>query len=131
MIYASASLRIMGLFKPASITAVLGLTPSHVHRKGDLNILKKPYPHDMWSLGSGLDKISPLNDHLVRISMQLHGKHDALRSLKDNATIDLFCGLTCMEQAGFGLTSEALKLITDLEINIEFSLVLFEGEPND
>jgi hypothetical protein len=128
MIYASAGLRISGDFDPTSITASLGLMPTLTHRRGEIDALGKPYVNDLWLLKSDLEDSEPLEKHILWIAKQCAGKHDILRPLKENHSIDIFCGLTSFEQGGFRLSSKALSFFAELGIDLEVSLILFEDD---
>ena len=101
------------------ISRALGLNPTHSHRAGDVGMLAKTYPHDMWQLDSPLTAAEP-EEHLKWLRSKLHPNYDYIRSLKGRADIYIYCGYSCEgEQGGFSLTPEALSLFTELGIVME------------
>jgi hypothetical protein len=110
------------------ISRILNITPTHTHRVGELNVIGKPFPHDMWQLGTPLSGAESLDTHLRWLGDNLNPHYEFIRSLKANAEIYVYCGVNCdSDQCGFGLTSEALSIFTELGIKMEVT-VLFDSE---
>jgi Domain of unknown function (DUF4279) len=106
------------------ISQALGLTPTHAHRRGELNMIGRPFPHDMWMLNSGLSDAEPLDAHLKWLIETLGPHYDLIRSLKSNAEISIYCGLNCEnDQCGFSLTTDALTIFTELGIPMEVTIL--------
>jgi hypothetical protein len=100
---AHASFRIFAdALDPSEVTRVLLLPPDHVHRKGDLRILRSKSgkvlqnpPHDMgmWSMSSKSQVNSPrLHIHLEWILGQIEPKSRELTELQTHdVRMDIFC----------------------------------------
>lgn len=69
----SATLRIFGEMADLDeITATLGLSPTHAHRRGDRRALQaQPFEHDMWSYTAPVLKDRPLDVHLHSLWTQI------------------------------------------------------------
>jgi hypothetical protein len=106
------------------ISSALGLSPTHVHRLGEANMIGKPFPHDMWMLNSGLHDRESLDAHLKWLIEKLTPHYDFIRFLKSNAELTIYCGLNCNnDQCGFSLTPEALSIFTELGIPMEVTIL--------
>lgn len=107
-----------------AISRAIGIAPTHTHRKGELSKLKKPLPHDMWSLTSPLDRKEPLDMHLRWLGSQLEPYYEFIKSLKAAADVYITCGYTTdREQCGFSLSPEALAIFTRLGISMEVNIL--------
>jgi hypothetical protein len=108
-----------------AISRTLDIVPSHTHRVGDLSRAKKILPHDMWRLTSPpTGPEESIDAHLKWLAEKLKPHYDFIRSLKNHAEIYIFCGYTIdTEQSGFSLSSEALALVTDIGISMDFSIL--------
>ena len=69
----SASLRIAGEISDMDkISATLGLSPTHSHRKGERRGAKAvPYRQDMWSYSPPVEKSEPLHSHIDALWLKL------------------------------------------------------------
>ncbi|MBU1390226.1 MAG: DUF4279 domain-containing protein [Gammaproteobacteria bacterium] len=107
------------------IENVLGIQSSRKHRKGDRRGPKSPpYRHDMWSLESGLDEEEKLEDHLFALWKILEPHKDYLLSLKEIASVDVFCGYrSSSHTAGVDVSYRALELFKELEIDFSLSII--------
>lgn len=108
-----------------SITQNIGITPSHIHKKGDLIFTFKDirYDHDMWKLTSSLEKEAPLNDHLTWLAHLLTPHYEYIKSLKAGAEVYVYCGFTTQnEQSSFSLSAEVLTAFADLCIPMHVAI---------
>jgi hypothetical protein len=101
------------------ISRNLGVDPTHSHRIGEIGMLGKSYPHNMWQLDSPLTAAEP-DEHLKWLDHKLRPNYDFIRSLKDHAQVYVYCGFNCeSDQCGFSLSPQALTLLTELGIPLE------------
>lgn len=128
----SAAVRIFGIgLDLDSISRMLGLRPSHRHKAGDPDRLGDPYSADLWSLNSPLSRNDDLAKHLLWLRNTLEPHYAFLRSLKKNHQIRSFCGIVADDvTCRFRLSSDALRLFTELDMSFEASLILL-GYPPD
>jgi hypothetical protein len=128
IIYAGAGLRIMGEdIDLDAISRELNLTPSHVHRRGELDKSGDQYAHDMWLLDSPLGKHEQLDAHLKWLGKQLKPHSGYLKSVKNIARVDVFCSCTAVGEGGLSLTPDSLSVSTELGLNLELSLILLRS----
>jgi hypothetical protein len=57
------------------------------------------------------------------IADQFANKHDILREIQKENEIDIFCAVTLIGVEGLSLSPKSLSLISDLQINLEVSLI--------
>jgi hypothetical protein len=89
---AGAAFRIYGIgLDLDAITRELGQSPDHQHRRGELDPGKKPYAHDMWSLGSPLARERELEVHLIWLAERLLNHRSYVLSLKKQFKVDIYC----------------------------------------
>ncbi|HBB89634.1 MAG TPA: hypothetical protein DC047_18665 [Blastocatellia bacterium] len=106
------------------ISHALDLSPTHVHRVGENNMIGEPFSHDMWMLDSELSDTEPLDAHLKWFIEKLRPHYDFIKSLKSNAELSVYCGFNCDgDQCGFSLTPEALAIFTELGIPMEVTVL--------
>lgn len=124
----SATLRIFGTgLDLEAITRTLGIEPTHTHRAGERRTphTKRPYPHDMWMLSTPLDETQLLGEHIDWLYDTLHGRFDDLKALKQQATVDVFCGYRSnSDTAGFVVPYQSLRLFTELEVPFGVSVIV-------
>src|SRR5436309_28201 len=89
-----ASLRIFGEIADLDeISRVLGLSPTHVHRRGERRFPQsRAYVHDMWSYTAPVARERPLEEHLAILWRALEPHVAYLKELKQKLTVDVFCG---------------------------------------
>ena len=121
-----ATLRIFGRI-PAldAITATLGLSPTHTHRRGDRRRARfEPFPHDLWSYRAPVPEDRPLDVHIQTLWSHLKPHRDFLIGLKGGLTVDVFCGFrTNALGGGFEVSPRALELFIELEVPFAVSLL--------
>jgi hypothetical protein len=132
---AGASFRIYGVgLDIDGITRELGLSPDHKHRQGEPDPGKRPYPHDMWLLRSPQGKGQDLELHLSWLAERLLPRRECIFSLQKKFKVDIYCWKNCYtEQASLVLSSEALRIFTELNLDLQVSLLCLppelKGEP--
>ncbi len=109
---------------PGTVTALLGITPSEVYRKGD------PHPHlkDRYRSGGGWKLLSPLpqdsyflNEHLEALVDLLLPVAEKIRTMP----VDFERGINCVgyytrENPGFHLSRELQRKLVQLDLEIDF-----------
>ena len=131
--HSGAALRIQGTgLNMEGLRRALGREPTHAHRKGEPAPLKQAYELDMWLLDSPLERIDPLQAHLIWLYEALTPCQDFLRTIRGKSKIDIYCYQTCYtEQASITLSPKALTLFTELEIPLEVSLLFIPEETSE
>ncbi|MDR2688255.1 MAG: DUF4279 domain-containing protein [Azoarcus sp.] len=87
-----AYFRISGPGTHEEITALLGLRPSEAWNVGDMNPRTgKPRKFMSWRLGSGLDDMHPLDEHIKYLLLWLKNKAENLRQLWVEYDLTLQC----------------------------------------
>jgi hypothetical protein len=113
------------------ISNTLGVAPTHVHRRGELSKTKRPFPDDMWSCSSPLARNDSLDEHLKWLEHTFSAHYEFLRTLCINAQVYVYCGYTTeAEQSSFTLSAEALSLITELGISMDFHVLALSSGPD-
>lgn len=112
-----------------SISVQLGVRASHSHRKGDPGLTSRPYPQDLWLLESPLPHTEPIDAHLKWLGWTLSPHYGFLRKLKEGAGVRSYCGFLADDRCAFQVSGGALRLFTELAIDMEISLV-FIGPPD-
>lgn len=127
---AGASFRVHGFrLDLDGITRSLRLTPTHIHKEGELSPQKHPYPSDMWFLDSPLRKIQPLDSHLRWLAEQLLPRRESILPLKKELKVDIYCWKTCYtEQANLGFSTQALRIFVELDVPLDVSLIFLPDE---
>lgn len=130
---AGASFRIYGIgLDFDGITRELGVNPDHRHRQGDLDPGKRPYPDDMWSLSSPVGDDQELELHLTWLAERLSNRTDYILSLKKRFKVDIYCWKNCFtEQASLLLSSKALRIFADLDLDLGVSLLCLSPESRE
>lgn len=112
------------------VTREIGLSPDHRHRKGDPDLGKRPYPHDMWSLSSPLAKDRDLDLHLTWLGERLLDRKNYILSLTKNFKVDIYCWKNCFtEQSSLLLPSNVLRILAELNLDLGVSLLCLPAEP--
>ncbi|MFO0949796.1 MAG: DUF4279 domain-containing protein [Isosphaeraceae bacterium] len=123
----SATLRIFGDISDLdAITSVLGVAPTHTHRRGDRRRPTSPhcYEHDMWSYDAPVPADRPLQVHLEALWRVVRPHVAYLKELKQRLTVDVFCGYRSnCGTAGFEVDHRALVIFTELEVPFGVSVV--------
>ena len=105
-----------------------GLCPSHVHSKGDIANAKsgRVWKNDIWMLDSPLPEEDELTKHILWLKDMLEPHMKYILELKKRGVdIDIFCGYRSdCDNAGFNIMPNALKLFIDLDIPVEFSVII-------
>jgi hypothetical protein len=124
----SATLRIFGdIGDLDAITAELGVTPTHTHRRGEK---RRPtsihcYEHDMWSYVAPVPEDRPLQIHLEALWRVVRPHVAYLKDLKERLTVDVFCGYRSnCGSAGFEIDHRSLVIFTELEVPLGVSVVI-------
>lgn len=112
-----------------AVTQELGIDPDHQHKSGDVDPGKKPFSQDMWSLKSPLAQSQELEFHLGWLAERLLVHSNYILSLKKRFKVDIYCWQNCFtEQASLKLSGRALRVFTELDINLEVSLLCLSPE---
>lgn len=123
----SASLRIYGDGVDIDkISRTLGFTPTHSHRKGERRTPSSaPWPHDMWSYQSLVDRARPLHEHIMALWDAIRPHIPYLRNLKQEFHVDVFCGYRSNSStAGFEVDHRCLGLFLELEVPFQVSVII-------
>lgn len=127
---AGAAMRIQGAeLDLESITREVGHRPSYTHRQGELNQLKEPYDTDMWALASPLGTGRDLEAHLGWLAEILVPRQQYISRLRETHEVDIYCYKTCYtEQQSLILSSNALRIFTELDLTLGVSLIFLPDE---
>jgi len=109
-----------------ALANAIGIKPTHSHRVGDLDFMKKPFEHDQWLLRSPLSREEALDEHLKWLAHELEPYYDYLKLLKGQPDIYfcIYCGYTSdKEQCGFSLSPAALSIFVELDITLELHVL--------
>jgi hypothetical protein len=124
-----ASFRIMGdNLDPVEITELLGIQPSHSHKKGDSKkgtvIEFPPYPSGLWSIdSSAIPKTKELEEHLSYLLNILEPLKQQIEMLKkEGFKMDFFCGYFSEIDSGIMLSSNVLKRLGELEVDLDVDI---------
>jgi len=123
----SASLRIAGeISDMGKISATLGLSPTHSHRKGERRGPKAaPYHQDMWSYSPPVEKSEPLHRHIDALWSKLKPHQRYLLELKQSLNVDVFCGYRSnCDTAGIEVPHTSLEMFIELEIPFGVSIIV-------
>ena len=123
----SATLRIAGEISDMDeISATLGLSPTHSHRKGEKrNAKAAPYRQDMWSYSPPVEKSEPLHRHIDALWLKLMPHKHYLLELKKSLNIDVFVGYrTNCDTAGIEVPYSSLEMFTELELPFGISIIV-------
>lgn len=124
----SATLRIYGTIPDQDfITKTLGLTPTHTHKRGEPKRKSKSvvWEHDMWSFVAQVPEDRPLDIHINKLWEKLKPHKDFIIKLKENATVDIFCGYKSNSiAAGFEISPKSLEMFIELGIPFGISIII-------
>ena len=123
----SATLRIAGeISNLDEISATLGLSPTHSHRKGEKRGAKAAgYRQDMWSYSPAVEKSEPLHKHIDSLWLKLKPHKDYLLELKKSLNVDVFVGYRSnCDTAGIEVPHTSLEMFTELEIPFGLSIIV-------
>ncbi len=123
----SATLRIGGEISDMDeISAALGLSPTHSHRKGEKRGAKAvPYRQDMWSYSPPVEKSEPLHAHIDALWLKLKPNKNYLLELKKSMSVDVFVGYRSnCDTAGIEVPHTSLEMFTELEIPFGISIIV-------
>ncbi len=127
----SAALRIFGdIGDLEEITKAIGVQPTHVHKKGYKRSERaKPRPHDMWMYEPPISEDEHLHKHLDTLWEAVKPNVDAIKDLKRNLTVDIFCGYrSSCDHAGFEIPHTSLKIFSELEVPFSVSVIVVPEE---
>jgi hypothetical protein len=122
-----ASLRIFGdIADLDAITRMLGLQPTHVHRRGERKgPLSPAFEDDAWHYTAPIHEERPLDEHIQALWHVLKPHKDYLLALKQTLTVDVFCGYRSNHWgAGFQVKPESLAIFTALQIPFGVSVII-------
>jgi hypothetical protein len=123
----SATLRISGEISDMDeISATLGLSPTHSHRKGEKRSAKAhPYRQDMWSYSPTVEKSEPLHSHIDALWLKLKPHKRYLLGLKKSLNVDVFVGYRSnCDTAGIEVPHASLEMFVELEIPFGISIIV-------
>ncbi len=127
----SAVLRIFGdIDDLEKITKTCGVLPTYVHRKGEKRSERaKPYQQDMWQYEPAVPENDELHKHLDALWEVIEPKVDAIKDLKTNLNVDIFCGYrSSCDNAGFEVPHCSLKIFEKLEVPFGVSVIVVSEE---
>jgi hypothetical protein len=127
---AGSAFRIYGIgLDIDGITRELGVRPDHQHKKGETDVARRPYTHDMWLLSSPLGNSQELELHLIWLAERLLRHQRFILSLKEKFKVDIYCWKNCFrEQANLTLSAKAIRIFTELNIDLGVSLLCLPPE---
>ena len=123
----SATLRIFGSIPSLDeITANLGITPTHCHRRGERRGERSPpYKHDLWSFSPSLGEEEPLGNHIDALWQAIKQKKGYLLELKRTLTVDVFLGYRSnCDYAGIEVPHTCLEMFTELQVPFGVSIII-------
>jgi hypothetical protein len=123
----SASLRIFGAIPNLDeISRNLGLTPTHVHRRGESRQPSaRPYLHDMWTYKAPVEKSQPLHVYIDALWAAIRDRKQYLLDLKQTTTVDVFCGYRSnSDTAGVEVPYKSLQIFQELELPFGLSIII-------
>jgi len=122
----SATLRIYGNIPDMeAISSVLGIQPTHTHRKRDSGRGDSQYQHDMWSYTPSLDQSQPLHKHIDALWVALKPHKEYLLQLKQLVMVDVFLGYRSdCETAGIEVPHTSLEMFSELEVPFGLSIIV-------
>jgi Domain of unknown function (DUF4279) len=123
-----ATLRITGdIASPEEISRVLGLQPTHLHRRGERRSARAaPYEHDMWAYEAPVAEEQPLSEHLRALRAAIGDQAGYLKELRESGLkVDIFCGYRSnSDSAGFEVEHDVLKIFIELETPLDVSVII-------
>ena len=129
----SASLRIMEAgHLHDEISRKTGIAPTQSHQAGDLAFpgtkITKVRKQSLWCLSSPLDRSLELTAHLEWLWEKISLYADYFRSLVEGGIrMDVFCGYRAnSDTAGFSIKPRALRIVHELQIPLEVSVIIYD-----
>jgi hypothetical protein len=122
-----ASFRIHGHIPDLDeISTMLGLEPSHVHRRGERRGPRSPeYRDDAWQYEAPVAEERPLDEHIQALWAVLEPHKAYLLHLKQHLAVDVFCGYrTNHWGAGFQVDPKSLEMFVALRIPFGVSVIV-------
>lgn len=118
-----------GDLKPLEISTFLGLTPSHVHERGDPRVgdsgrRYSDYSEGLWELRSTLNESAPLDEHLRALLLILRDRGSLLQDLRASGhVLDIFAGVFA-EGGNATVTLDAglLRELGELGLSVVFDV---------
>jgi|ERR1700683_474741 len=131
--HAGASFRVEGAnLDMEGISRELGQKPTHIHRCGAPDILKHPYLLDAWHLSSPFGRDQDLEVHLSWLANHLLPHKQYICTLQKTSKVDIYCHKTCYtEQSALILSPPALRIFTELGIDLQVSLIYLPDDSED
>jgi hypothetical protein len=123
----SATLRIFGAIPDLDvITKTLGLVPTQALKKGQLvRPRSAPLKHDCWHYTPGIPESEHLDAHINALWSAIKPHRDFIKSLKRNATVDVFLGYRSnCDHAGLVVSHTCLEMFAELEIPLGVSIIM-------
>lgn len=112
-----------------ALSAGLAADPSGIHCIGDTMHSGQPFPHDMWSLDSPLDRSEPLDAHLEWLQVALSPHYEFLRSVGKTARVVVQCWVQAFADSfDFRITPERMTMFTEIGIPWGISAILWGAE---
>jgi hypothetical protein len=110
------------------ITKVLGVQPTHFHRKGEQHGRRPSvWRDDAWQYKPPIAESRPLTEHIEALWQVVRLQVPYLKALKRVFKVDVFCGYRSNNQtAGFEVEYRCLELFTALEVPFGVSVVTLE-----
>lgn len=129
------SLRIYGAdLDPEAITRLMGLRPTHSHRRGDARPsgLPTPYSQGVWHLQSDIGSQASLEEHLEWVISRLAEREAVLREISLlGLEVDLFVGVLADDSnVGFSVSPKPLAEFARLGVALDFD-VYFVGQDRE
>ncbi len=117
--------------EPEGVTAVLGITPTHSARRGQLPAGGKgePYPWNVWVLSSAYAVVlKDTRAHFQWLLASVGSRGAEMRKLRQRGyRMEIHC--LWMSQGGYGgpeLSADIMRSLADLEVDVYFDVALFE-----
>jgi hypothetical protein len=116
-----AYITVVGDFEPETITARLGLTPSHAWAKGEQNErTHRERKSSRWSLNSRLERSASLEDHLNDVLEQALPRAEQFRQVGDRYQVGVqLVGYFYNDYPGFGVDRDSISGLARLNVGID------------
>jgi len=110
------------------ISAALNQKSARTGRAGSQTVVG-PLPNDIWSIGSPIEPLRPLEEHLHWLRTQLEPHVNYLGELSRTAQMKIYIGFTLsQEQNGFAIPSDFIRLFSSFNAFIEMYILCNFGE---
>ena len=110
------------------ISAALNQKSARTGRAGSQTVVG-PLPNDIWSIGSPIEPLRPLEEHLHWLRTQLEPHVNYLGELSRTAQMKIYIGFTLsQEQNGFAIPSDFIRLFASFNAFIEMYILCNFGE---